>query len=143
MRRKPLSATTGIFTPAMVRHILCFGLLMAFVSLGLGYLYWSAGQAQWQTVLFTTVAFSQLGHVLAIRSGSDSIFHIGLLSNKALLAAVLLSLALQLVVLYLPFLQGFFRVQALGPVDLAISLLAASVIFWAVELEKWRLRKQV
>lgn len=83
-----------------------------------------------------------MGHALAIRSGRDSLFHIGLLSNQAMLGSVLLTLVLQLAVIYVPFLQTFFKTTALPPLELAISLLLSTAVFWAVELEKWLVRRK-
>jgi Ca2+-transporting ATPase len=55
---------------------------------------------------------------------------------------VLLTFVLQLAVVYVPFLQGVFKTVALPPRDLAISLLLSTVVFWGVELRKWRLRRR-
>jgi Cation transporting ATPase, C-terminus len=46
---------------------------------------------------------------LALRSKRDSLFRIGVLSNKPLIAAVALTFGLQLSVVYLPLLQGYLR----------------------------------
>jgi Ca2+-transporting ATPase len=83
-----------------------------------------------------------MGNALAIRSEQDSLFKIGLLSNKPLLAAVLVTLGLQLAVVYIPFLQNIFTTQALSLGDLVICLLLSCVVFWAVELEKWLIRRR-
>ena len=45
--------------------------------------------------------------------------------------------ALQLALIYVPFLQNFFGTQPLAPGDLAIALVASLVVFAAVEIEKW------
>lgn len=61
----------------------------------------------------------------------------------ALPGAVLLTLALQLAVVYISVLQGIFKTLALPPADLAISLLMSSVVFWGMELEKRLSRSQL
>ena len=141
MRRPPFHPQENIFGRGMGRHILWVGLLMGLVSLGMGFWAWQTDRPDWQTMVFTTLTLSQMGHALAIRSGRDSLFKVGLFSNKALLGAVLLTFALQLAVVYLPVLQGVFKTVALPPADLAISLLLSTMVFWSVELEKWRLRQ--
>ena len=141
MRRPPHHPQENIFGRGMGRHILWVGLLMGLVSLGMGFWAWNTGRPDWQTMVFTTLTLSQMGHALAIRSGRDSLFKIGLLSNKALLGAVLLTFVLQMGVVYVPFLQGLFKTVALPPVDLVISLALSTVVFWGVELEKWLLRR--
>jgi len=83
-----------------------------------------------------------MGHALAVRSGRDSLFKIGLFSNKALLGAVLLTFILQLAVVYLPFMQELFKTVALPASALLISLGLSTVVFWGVELEKWFLRRR-
>ncbi|MFH1906456.1 MAG: cation-translocating P-type ATPase C-terminal domain-containing protein, partial [Chloroflexota bacterium] len=142
MRRPPYHPKENIFGRGMGRHILWVGLLMGLVSLAMGYWAWSTGHPGWQTMVFTTLTLSQMGHALAIRSGRDSLFQVGLLSNKPLLGAVLLTFILQLAVVYLPFMQEIFKTISLPPGDLAVSLLLSTVVFWGVELEKWWLRRR-
>jgi P-type Ca2+ transporter type 2C len=89
-------------------HVLWVGLLMGLVSLGLGFWAWSTGQANWQTMLFTTLTLSQMGHALAVRSRRDSLFHRPVV-QQAPVGAVLLTFLLQLAVVYLPFLQDLFK----------------------------------
>jgi len=142
MRRPPHHPQENIFAGGMLRHIFWIGLLMGLVSLGVGWWAWSADKSYWQTIVFTTLTLSQMGNALAIRSGRESLFKIGLFSNKALLGAVLLTFILQLAVMYLPFMQEIFKTVALPPTALLISLGLSTVVFWGVELEKWFLRRQ-
>jgi len=142
MHRSPYHPKESIFGRGIGRHILWVGLLMGLVSLGMGFWAWQSGQPYWQTMVFTTLTLSQMGHALAIRSSRDSLFKIGLFSNKALLGAVLLTFILQLAVVYLPFMQEIFKTVALPPATLLISLGLSTVVFWGVELEKWFLRRQ-
>jgi Ca2+-transporting ATPase len=137
MRQPPYSPKESIFASGMGRHIIWVGMLMSLVSLGVGWWYWQAGRESWQTMLFTTLTLAQIGHVAAIRSGRESFFRIGLLSNKPLLGAATLIFGLHFAVIYAPFLQDFFRTRALGPVDLVLCLVLGSVVFWAVEIEKY------
>ena len=140
MRRPPHSPNEHILSRGLGRYVLWVGLLMALVVLGVGYGYWRAGRTDWQTMVFLTITLAQMANVLALRSDRDSLFRIGLWSNKPLLGAVALTFALQLAVTYVPFLQAFFETVALSPVDLAIGVGASSLVFWGVELEKWLIR---
>jgi Ca2+-transporting ATPase len=143
MRRPPYPPEENIFGRGIGRDILWVGLLMGLVTLGLGFWAWITARPTWQTMVFTTLTLSQMGNALAIRSERDSLFRIGLLSNKSLLGTVLLTFVLQLAVVYVPFLQGFFKTVALPPPDLIISLILSTVVFWGIELEKWLLRRNV
>jgi P-type Ca2+ transporter type 2C len=140
MQRPPYPPSESIFGRRLGWHILWVGLLMGAITLGTGYWYWHNDRAEWQTMVFLTLTLAQMAHVLAIRSEHDSLFRIGLLSNKPLLAAVILTCGLQVAVVYLPFLQGFFSTVTLSAGDLALSIGLSSLVFWAVELEKWLMR---
>jgi Ca2+-transporting ATPase len=141
MQRPPYPPDENVFGRGMARQILWVGILMGFISLGAGYYYWSQGNPNWQTIIFTTLVLSQMGNALALRSERESLFKIGLLSNKSMLNAVLLTLVLQLAVIYVPFLQSVFKTNALTWQELLISLLLSTIVFWAVEFEKWFKRR--
>ncbi len=142
MTRSPYHPNENIFGRGMGRHILWVGLLMGLVSLGMGFWFWRAEDPAWQTMVFTTLTLSQMGHALAIRSGRESLFTSGLFTNKALLGAVLLTFGLQMAVVYVPFMQEIFKTTGLPLTDLGISLALSTVVFWGVELEKWYLRRK-
>jgi len=146
MQRKPFHPKESLFSRGMGQRILWIGVLMGLVSLAMGYLYWDPATSQphgtWQTMVFTTLTLAQMGNALAIRSNIQSIFTIGLFSNRLMVLAVSLTFLLQMALIYVPFFQGFFRTVALAPRDLLISLAASSVVFIAVEIEKWVRRRR-
>jgi Ca2+-transporting ATPase len=149
MRRRPRPPTDSIFAEGMGWHILWVGILMAVVSLGTGY--WchrsnqldfssSYGTAYFRTVIFTVVTLLQLANVMAIRSHRESLFAMGVSSNRPLLAAVSLTFLLQMALIYVPFMQGFFKTVPLSARDLVICIALSTTVFWAVELVKLRAR---
>jgi Ca2+-transporting ATPase len=140
MRRSPYHPQESIFGRGLGRHVVWVGLLMGLVSLAMGYWTWQAGWGNWQTMIFTTLTLSQMGHALAVRS-RESLFKVGLFSNKALLGAVLLTFVLQMAVIYVPILQNLFKTDALSAGELLLSLVLSTVVFWGVELEKWLMRR--
>ena len=142
MRRPPHPPDEGVFGRGLGRHVVWVGTLMALVSLVTGLWYAQIAPGIWQTMVFTTLTLSQLSHVMAIRSGNESLFRVGPLSNKPLLGAVALTFALQLLAIYTPFLQRFLETEALPLADLAIAVALGSIIFWAVEIEKWLARRK-
>ncbi|MDH5255344.1 MAG: cation-translocating P-type ATPase, partial [Gammaproteobacteria bacterium] len=141
MQRRPRPPGESIFAHGMWQHILWVGLLMGGISLMTQALALRSADAHWQSMVFTVLTLSQMGHVLAIRSERESLFRSGLLSNTPLLLAVLLTFALQMAVLYVPWLQPIFKTEALSLAELAFCLLASSVVFIAVEAEKFLLRR--
>ncbi len=137
MQRPPHPPSESIFAGGMGRHIIVIGLLMGLLSLGMGWRYWSAGIHSWQTMIFTTLTFSQMAHVLAIRSERQSLFHQGIFSNLPLLGAVIMTFGLQLALIYVPWLQSVFSTVALSPGELLLTGCLSSIIFICVEAEKW------
>ena len=142
MLRPPHPPGEGIFARGVGRDIVWLGLLMGVSCLALGYDYWRADREEWQTIVFTSLTFSQMFLALGIRSERDSLFSIGLLSNKPMLGAILLSSLLQLGIIYLPVGQELFETHALPPGDLGLALLVGSGVFWAYELNKWLVRRR-
>jgi ATPase, P-type (transporting), HAD superfamily, subfamily IC len=141
MQRPPRAPQESIFAQGMWQHILWIGLLMGGVSLfSQGWAY-VTGSAHWQSMVFTVLALSQMGHVLAIRSERESLFSQGLFSNKPLLGSVLLTFGLQMAVLYVPVLQPIFKTDALSLDELLLCLALSSVVFFVVEIEKWMRRR--
>ena len=141
MQRPPRRPDESIFAHGMWQHIVWVGLSMGAVCLLLQA--WSLGSAgaHWQTVVFTVLCLSQLGHALAIRSERDSTFSVGFLSNPVLLGAVLFTLGLQMATIYVPALNPIFKTEPLAPAELALCLAASTIVFFAVEVEKWCVRR--
>jgi Ca2+-transporting ATPase len=80
-------------------------------------------------------------HVFAIRSDYRSLFSQGLWSNKALVGAVLITLVLQILIIYVPFFNPIFRTAPLTGYELLITLALSFVVFIAVEIEKYFKRR--
>jgi len=141
MQRPPRDPKESIFSRGLWQHSLWVGLLTAGVTLGtLAYAY-RTGNERWQTMAFTVLSLTQMGHVLAIRSERRSLFKIGLFSNTYVLGAVVLTIGLQLLCLYTPFLRSVLGTTALTASELAWCFGLSSVVFVAVEVEKWFQRR--
>jgi Ca2+-transporting ATPase len=140
MKRPPRNPKENIFSNGMGRHILWVGFLMGITTLGIQYWAINSENSHWQTMAFTVLCFSQMGHVMGIRSERESLFTIGVFSNKPLLGALFLTVGLQLILIYSPFFNGIFKTQPLSIYELGITLAVSTVVFWAVELEKWIFR---
>jgi Ca2+-transporting ATPase len=140
MSRPPRHPKESVFAGGLGIHIIWVGLLLGFVSIFTQYLY--IDSSKWQTMVFTVLCFSQMAHVFAIRSERQSLFSQGIFSNKALLGAVLVTLVLQLAVIYVPWLQPVFRTEALTASELGIAIALSTIVFMAVEIEKIFKRKK-
>ncbi len=141
MQRPPRPPRESIFAHGMWQHMIWVGLLMGAVSLLTQAWAIHTGHGHWQTMVFMVLTLSQLGHVLAIRSECESLFTQGVLSNRPLVGAVLLTFGLQLATIYLPWLNPIFKTEPLDASELAFCLAMSSVVFVAVEVEKTLIRR--
>jgi Ca2+-transporting ATPase len=137
MKRPPRRPDENLFAEGTGYHIVWVGLLMAFITLGIQAWSVSNGNTHWQTMVFTVLSLAQLGHVFAVRSDREFIYRKGILTNKPLLWALVISFILQLSVIYFPFGNKLFKTEPLTIPELAICIGASIIIFHAVELEKW------
>ena len=80
-----------------------------------------------------TLSVFIVGYIVAV-AGRES------RSNLPLTGAVALTFALQVALVYTPFLQKFFQTVPLSARDLVVCFVLSSVVFWAVELEKLCIR---
>lgn len=140
MKRPPRAPNESLFDRRMVIDILWVGILIGVMSLLSGYLTFKQDSAVWHTMVFTTLTMAQMGQALAVRSERDLLFEIGLFTNKQLLGAVLLTVLLQLGVIYLPFMQRIFETTALSFGNLVLSIALGAVVFVVAEISKlvWR-----
>lgn len=140
MNRPPREPRRPILTIDSGVHILWVGLLAAALALGIGARQFSpalsSDPAAWRTMLFTTLVLSQLTLAMAERSRRSSLWQIGLFSNKYMIAALAITFVLQMGVIYLPFLQGFFETTPLTFAQLCLCLALSGVVLVAVETEK-------
>ena len=147
MNRPPRDPAAGIINWSQGIRILWIGLLIAALSLGIGYVFHSPAAdahadghtvraAVWQTMLFCTMVFAQLFLAFSERSDRYSLLTIGLLSNKYVLISVAGALACQLGVVYLPFAQKLFRTAPLSAAQLGLCLAAGAAVLVAAEIEK-------
>jgi len=140
MKRPPRAPNENLFDRRMVIDILWVGILIGVMSLLSGYLTFKQDSAVWHTMVFTTLTMAQMGQALAVRSERDLLFEIGFFSNKQLIGAVLLTVLLQLGVIYLPFMQRIFETTALSFGNLVLSVALGAVVFVVAEVSKlvWR-----
>ena len=154
MGRKPRKVTDRVIDASMWGDIIYIGVIMAIVTLIGMDMHLSGGlftdrsvdaighEAQMteaRTMGFTILVFAQLFNALSSRSHLQSAF-VGLFSNKWLWGAIGLSVALQLVVIYVPFLNGPFGTVALSPMAWVECICLAAIVLIASELRKIVLR---
>ena len=147
MERKPRDPKAGVLSGGIGFHIAWVGILMTVGTLAL--FIWSLQNTpadpehrQARTLAFYVLTAFQVFHVLAIRVERKSVFTEGFFRNRHLIAAVLLTIGLQLMVIYVPTFQLAFRTVPLSAGELLLATLVGSSVFFAVELEKWLRRRR-
>jgi P-type Ca2+ transporter type 2C len=140
MNRPPYSPKEGVFSRGAGAQVVWVGALIGVLALGLGAWYYFTGREEWQTMVFTFLAFVQVFQAWASRSGRESAFAMGVTSNPLLFWMMLLVSALQMAVIYIPPVAEFFSVRPLGVIDLLIAIGAGFLVFLVMEVEK-KIRK--
>jgi Ca2+-transporting ATPase len=142
MRKPPRDPKTRVISASMWCSIGVIGVLVALATLLV--MDWSlpqgllvgAGTLRYaQTMAFTTLVLAQLFNVFNARSDETSAF-LSLLMNRWAWLAIFLSLFLQVLVIYLPFLSTAFGTVPLSITDWLFCLVVASIAFWGRELTK-------
>jgi P-type Ca2+ transporter type 2C len=142
MQRPPRPPTERVITGRMWRGIFFVGVVMAAGTLYIldaslpGGLVDGAGTLRHaQTMAFTTLMLFQQFNLFNARSDRESAIH-GLFTNAWLWGAIVVSVLLQVAVVYTPFLQRAFSTEALSASDWAWCTAVASSVLWLRELEK-------
>ena len=142
MHRPPRSQKSRVISHTMWASISIVGMMMAagtlFVvdwSLPGGFIAGRGTLRYAQTMAFTTLVLAQLFNDFNARSDEISAFR-SLLTNKWVWLAVLLSLLLQVAVVYLPLLENAFSTVPLGIIDWLLCLVVTSTVLWGQELAK-------
>ena len=142
MSRPPRPPQQSVFSEGRGIHIIWVGILMAGIALSLQA--WSIRNGlHWQTMVFNFLCLAQFGHVLVIHTGKQSFFQTELFSNRLLIVAIAISLLLQAVITYVPFFQPIFETEALTFGEFVIVGACASLVFFAVEIEKLITRRRL
>ncbi|QOY90584.1 cation-translocating P-type ATPase [Paludibaculum fermentans] len=150
MRRPPRPSGEGVISRKMRWNIGIVGVVMAVgtlfifdASLPGGFIDGPGGIEYGRTMAFTTLMLFQLFNAFNARSYVHSAFR-GVFRNGWLWAAVGLSIALHIPVIYVPFLQAAFGTVRLSGGDWVLSIAVASSVLWIVEGVKFlsRIRQQ-
>lgn len=138
MRQKPRNVEEGLITRREITAGLGIGILVTLQALIV--LVWSLESgfslSKLQTMVFTLVVFSEMFNAFNWRSDRYSVFSLGLFTNKALIYAVLTTVVLQLMVIYVPFLQLAFSTVPLSLPEWGIILALASTTLISMEIVK-------
>lgn len=139
MNLPPRPPKENLFAGGLILRIFLAGTVMAVASLFIQW--WTVKQGYpvrtQQTAVFTTLCFIQLGNALSVRSVYHSLFSTGLFANRGMWGAIALTVVLQLLIVYIPFLQPIFKTTSLDSRIMITILIATAVSILCVELLKF------
>ena len=137
MQRPPTPRGESLLGADRGRRILVRGGLLTLLTFLPAYILWEADEAAWQTLLFTSIAFAELAGGFAMRSERTSLRRLGPFTNRPLVAAVALTVALQVLLVVTPFARDVLGLAPLEPSHWVLVVGIAFAYLGAVELEKW------
>ncbi len=126
MKENPRDAKESFFAGGVGLHVILGGVLIgALTIIAFWFGYYEHGYSPFdhsvpddtveyaRTMAFMVLVMCQLFYSLAVRSHTKSIFQIGVFTNKYLMGAIFLGVALQLIVVGIPAMQNAFHLQML------------------------------
>jgi len=144
MKRPPRSPDAPILSPELLIRILIVGTLILIGAFGLYEWELSRGAsvAAARTVAVNTVIAIEIFYLFNCRSLRESMFRLGVLSNRWVVVGIGAMVLLQLLFTYVPAMNRFLMSE---PIDLAawVRILAAGLVgYLIVEFEKWLRRRR-
>ncbi len=134
MERNPRKKNSAIFSRSNFLRMFFVGAIMCIGTLFVFNLY-IEDLAYARTMAFCTIMLFQMFNVLNCRSEKNSLFRIGVFSNLYLVGAIILSVALQFLVVHTP-LSNFFKVVPLSFTGWIYAFAVSSTVFIIAEIMK-------
>lgn len=137
MKEKPVPRDSNILDWSVVPYLVIMSVTMLVVTSGVFLFYLKQDEELARTAVFLVISMLQVFNTFNMRSLKQSVFEIGFLSNKYINITFIVSLAMQLMVIYTPFLSGLFRFEQLPIVDALLLIALASIVIWVAEAYKY------
>ncbi len=132
MKRKPRNPRENILSRDMLTDILIVGIVICIGTLFIFAINLPEGAAKAMTAAFTTIVVFEMVRIQSVRMK----YRIGVFSNMKLIYAMAISIAMQVLVVYIPILQQAFGTVALGILDWIEIILVSStilIVMWIKE----------
>lgn len=138
----------------MIKAFLWYGTLQSIISMGAyfyvnylngwpsiplaadGFVYHQA-----TTMTLAAIVFCQIGVVLNCRTETQSIFKVGIFSNKNVIQGIIFEIFLISAIIYVPFLQNIFQTAPIGIKDWAFLVVLPFPMVFLDEIRKYFLRR--
>jgi Ca2+-transporting ATPase len=144
MRRPPVSRHAPLLSRALLVRLVPMSVVIATVTWG--WLAWGThvgrDAAEVRTGAFLALTVCDWFNLLNCRSATRSVFARGQAGNRWLSVGLLVSIALQLLVMYVPLFAGWFHAVPLPLGQVAAIVALASSVLWIEEARKFFARRR-
>jgi Ca2+-transporting ATPase len=161
MDQPPRARSERLMSRATLGRVAFIGAIQSVFAVG-GFLYvllsngWQWGDASWMdpssvhyldycralTMTQAAIVAGQVANGFGCRTERESLFKVGLFTNRFLLIGEAVGIAIMCAIAYVPFLQGIFKTAPLTLADWGFLVIAAVTLFFAEEGRKWYLRRK-
>jgi len=136
MDRPPRDPKESVFTRSVKALIVGVAAIILLGILPLFYWTYGGNLIKAQTMAFTALIMFEMFNAFNCKSEKHSIFKVGPFSNRFLVAAVITSIFMQLIVVYVPFFNVLLDTVPLGLFDWILILAISSTVLVGVEIGK-------
>ena len=137
LKQPPRHPEVGLIFPGLLLRI---AFMAALMSIGILLVFnWAQARMSLEearTLAFCTMVAFEWFRAFNARSDEHTVFSLGIFRNRWLIITISAAIALQLAVVYVPFLQAAFSTAPLGIKEWGIALLAGGTLFAIEETRK-------
>lgn len=133
LEEKPRKKNENILNREILPYVAFITIIMIILTISTFAYHLQDGEVKARSAAFTVLSMTQIFSMFNLRSLKNSLFKIGVFSNKYVIGAFFLSVSLLLIALYVPTLQEVFHFTALSLKELAVLFALSSLVLWAGE----------
>ncbi|AFL86060.1 P-type ATPase, translocating [Belliella baltica DSM 15883] len=133
----PISPHENILTKGIIPFLLINALIMTGLAIFAFQLYLPLSIEKARTMVFIVIAFTQLFNVFNMRNLDQSIFKIGLFSNKWVNYALIISILIQILIIEVPIFAKLFDFRHVNFLEFIKWIALSSLTLWAGEIYKY------
>ena len=161
MDRPPRPRSERLLSRATLGRVAFIGAIQSVFAVT-GFLYvllshgWTWGDASWMdpssphylaycealTMTQAAIVAGQVANGFGCRTDRESLFKVGLFTNRFLVIGQLIGIGIMCAISYVPFLQNIFKTAPLTLADWGFLVVAAVTLFFAEEARKWVMRRR-
>ncbi|MFP4368029.1 MAG: cation-translocating P-type ATPase [Candidatus Kapaibacterium sp.] len=142
MNQQPVKKGANILSWDVIPFLIMIAAIMVTIAMFVFDYYIQEGIEAARTGAFLVVALTAVYNAFNMRSLNESVFKIGMFTNKWLNFAILASILLQIMVIKVPSLRDIFGFSDIPATDFVVILVLSSLVLWGGETYKYIKRKR-